>query len=131
VSAYTDAGSVINDVMHHGSVISTLCELHGLAPISRRDDGAPSLRNAITRTVPRQPALWPDVHRPFVPPNPEAGKPHPATDVDRNRPLTAPALGLIHLLLAKYEPDAPTPRNYGDAYDVLHRHGDGLFGTHD
>ena len=131
VSAYTEAGTVINDVMQHTSVISTLCQLHGLAPITRRDDGAPGLQNAVNRKVPRQPALWPAISKPYVPRNPEAGRPHPATTTDRDRPLTSPALGLISLLLAKYEPGAPEPQNYGDAYDVLHRHGDGLFGTRD
>jgi len=131
ISAYTAEGSVLHDPMHHGSVIRTLCEQHGLAPLTRRDADAPSLRSALTLDRPRQPALWPDVHRPYVPPNPESGGQAPTDDARRRRPLTPPALGLIGLLLARYEPGAPLPSTYGDAYEVLHRHGDGLFGVRD
>jgi phospholipase C len=40
-------------------------------------------------------------------------------------------MGLLSLLLAKYQPDAPVPQTYGDAYDVLRRHGTALFGDRD
>jgi hypothetical protein len=46
-------------------------------------------------------------------------------------PLTAPAIGLLGLLLAKYEPEAPIPQTFGEAYDMLTKHGDGLFGDRD
>lgn len=131
ISAHTAAGTVINDEMHHGSLVKTLCEQHGLTPLTRRDADATSLRNAVTLKTPRQPALWPDVHVPYVAKNPEAGRTKPTDAAHRDRPLTAPALGLIGLLLAKYEPKAALPRTYGDAYDVLQKHGQGLFGVRD
>ncbi|GAA1538591.1 phospholipase C [Microbacterium ginsengiterrae] len=130
ISAHTAAGSVINDEMHHGSVIKTLCEQHGLTPLTRRDADAPSLHNAVTTRTPRQPALWPDVHKPFVPKNPESGRKKP-DEKSGKRPLTAPALGLIGILLARYEPDAKMPETYADAYEVLTTHGKGLFGVRD
>jgi phospholipase C len=129
VSAYTRAGSVINDEMHHGAIIHTLSQLHGLEPLTRRDDGATGIFNAVNLTTPRQPALWPDTHAAYVPPNPEKSPlPHEA---HRDRPLTSPAEGLLGILLAKYEPSAPIPHTYADAYDALVRHGAGLFGTVD
>ncbi|WP_431030746.1 alkaline phosphatase family protein [Plantibacter sp. RU18] len=130
ISAYTKAGSVINEEMHHGSLMKTLAQLHGLDPLTERDDTATSIFNAVNLTTPRQPALWPTVTPAYVPPNPEAN-PRADTDKDRTRPLTPPALGLIGILLAKYEPDAPLPDNYADAYAALMKHGDGLFGTTD
>jgi phospholipase C len=128
VSAYSRAGTVVNDEMHHGSVINTLCRLHGLTPLSQRDEAANSLFNGITLTKGRQPALWPDVHPAFVPKHEDTRKPH---EKHKARPLTPPAKGVLGLLLAKYEPGAPIPETYGDAYDVLVKHGTGLFGVSD
>lgn len=129
VSAYTRAGTVINHEMQHGSIAATLNRLHGLSPLTQRDASANDLLTAVNLTKPRQPALWPDVHPAYVPPNPEAV---PAPQVQfKGRPLSAPAKGLLGLLLAKYQPGAKTPANYGDAYDVLIEHGQGLFGVHD
>ena len=49
----------------------------------------------------------------------------------KHRPLSTPAQGLLGLLLARYEPDATIPDTYGEAYDVLVKHGKGLFGDRD
>jgi phospholipase C len=130
VSAYTRAGSVIHDEMHHGSIIHTLCQQHGLKPITHRDDQATGIFNAINLTTPRQPALWPDVYPSYVPTNPEASAPSLAND-DLRRPLTSPGIGLLGMLLAKYEPTAPIPLDYQDAYAALQKHGVGLFGVSD
>jgi phospholipase C len=129
VSAYTKAGTVVNDEMHHGSVINTLNRIHGLKPLTLRDNSANNLFNAINLARGRQPALWPDVHPAFVPPNPEE-VPEPM-DKFRSRPLSSPAEGLLGLLLAKYAPGTPRPQNYGEAFDNLVLHGKGLFGTVD
>ncbi|WP_419818570.1 alkaline phosphatase family protein [Glaciibacter flavus] len=130
VSAYTQAGTVINETMHHGSLAKTLWEMHGLTPLTERDATATSIFNAVNLEKPRQPVLWPTVGKPYVPPNPEA-KPDSRNAQDTERPLTPPALGLIGIMLAKYEPEAPLPDNFADAYAVLKKHGDGLFGTTD
>lgn len=129
ISAYTKAGTVINDEMHHGSVINTLSRLHKLKPITLRDDTANPLFNAVNLDRGRQPALWPDVHPQFSPENPEQA-PTPIAKF-RKRPLSSPAVGLLGLLLAKYSPGTPIPANYGEAFDTLTLHGDGLFGTVD
>ena len=129
VSAYTATGTVIHDEMHHSSLAATLNRLHGLEPLSRRDATANNLFNAITLRDPRQPFEWPTTHPQYVPPNPEAV---PGPDAaHKARPLSAPAEGLLGLLLARYEPDAPVPKTFGDAYDVLVKHGRGLFGDLD
>ncbi len=130
VSAYTRAGSVINDEMHHGSIVHTICQQHNLKPLTHRDDTAKGIFNAINLTKPRQPALWPDVYPSYVPPNPEAQPPSLANK-DLRRPLTSPGIGLLGMLLAKYEPNAPVPQNYADAYAALQKHGIGLFGVSD
>jgi phospholipase C len=130
ISAYTRRGSIIHDRMDHGSVLKTLETVHGLPPLTHRDAAATSIHNAVTLTSARQPALWPDVHASYVPPNPEAerSKRHEEFPL---RPLTPPAQGLLGILLAKYEPDAPVPETYQDAYAALQKHGKGLFGVHD
>ncbi len=129
VSAYTRAGTIIHDEMHHGSVINTLARLHGLRPLSQRDETANAILNAVNLDRPRQPALWPDARPAWVPANPEAS---PPTDKASSRhPLSPPAVGLLGILLAKYAPHEPVPDNYADAYATLHRHGTGLFGVRD
>ena len=130
VSAYTDAGTVIHDEMHHGSVIATLAHQHGLAPLTARDAGATPIHNAITRTAARQPYTWPRPTALWQPPNPEAVAENTA-DAHRARPLTSPARGLLGILLAREDPGAPVPATYGEAYDALIEHGQGLFGTTD
>ncbi|AYG03755.1 alkaline phosphatase family protein [Gryllotalpicola protaetiae] len=130
VSAYTEPGTIINEPMDHASLVHTVTQQHGLAPLTHRDANARGIQNAINRTDPRQPQLWPDVPRPYVPRNPEAAK-QPPSDADRRRPLTAPGRGLLGLLLARYEPGAPVPETFGDAYDALSKHGYGLFGVRD
>ncbi len=129
VSAYTAANTVIHDEMHHGALIATLNRLHGLAPLTRRDETANNVFNSINLTEPRQPYEWPATHPAFIPSNPEAvPQPH---EEHKNRPLSAPAQGLLGLLVAKYEPDLELPDTYGEAYDVLVKHGRGLFGDRD
>jgi phospholipase C len=130
VSAYVEEGTIESEPTQHASVASTLARQHGLKPLTERDRHARPLQETIRRKAPRQPQLWPDVRAPYVPPNPEARRAEPAGR-DRERPLTAPAKGLLGLLLAKYEPGTREPETFGDAYDLLHRHGELLFGTTD
>ena len=77
--AYTP-GTIINEPMHHGSLISSLTSRFEL----KHDD---------------------------------------------DRPLSPPGVGLLALLLARYAPNDPVPRTYREAYEAIHRHGEGLFGT--
>jgi phospholipase C len=129
VSAYTAAGSIVHDEMHHGSLIATLNRLHGLAPLTRRDATANTVFNAVNLKEPRQPSQWPATHPQYIPSNPEAvPAPH---EEHKHRPLSAPAQGLLGLLLARYEPSAAVPETYGEAYDTLVKHGTGLFGVRD
>lgn len=129
ISAYTATGSIIHDEMHHGSLIATLNRLHGFSPLTRRDATANNLLNAVNLTTPRQPFEWPATHPQFIPPNPESvPAPH---EEHKHRPLSAPAKGLLGVLLARYEPNAPQPKTYGEAYDALVKHGKGLFGDRD
>lgn len=129
ISAYTAAGGVIHDPMHHGSVIATLCAAHGLDPLTDRDDGAPTITNAITLDEPRHPLTWPETTPQYLPPNPEAATPHPGSE-HRTAPLSPPARGLLGMLVAKYgDGSEPEPQTYGEAYDLLQKHGTGLFGA--
>lgn len=129
VSAYTQAGTIVHDEMHHGALVATLNRLHGLEPLSRRDATANNVFNAINLQEPRQPFTWPTTHPQFQPTNPEA-VPQPQEE-HKHRPLSTPAQGLLGLLLARYEPDTTIPDTYGEAYDVLVKHGKGLFGDRD
>ncbi|HWI32409.1 MAG TPA: alkaline phosphatase family protein [Microbacterium sp.] len=129
VSAYTRAGTIVHDEMHHGSVIATLCRQHGLRPLTRRDAGANDLSPVINLQTPRDPRLWPDVHPMYVPANPEASNaPDPSQHPHRDKPLSPPGKGLVGMLLARYgDGTEPEPETYADAYRVLQQHGLGLF----
>ena len=64
----------------------------------------------------------------WTPANPQEAPPHPG-HAHKDKPLSPPARGLLGLLLAKYgAPDAEEPATYADAYEILHRYGEGLFG---
>lgn len=131
VSAYTASGTVVHDEMHHGSVINTLCRLHGLRPLTARDESANSIVNAVNLSVPRQPYTWPRPQALYAPPNPEHGATKSGDHRHHARPLTSPARGLLGLLSSRFDPGAPVPENYGEAFDALVDKGDGLFGTFD
>jgi phospholipase C len=126
VSAYTKAGTIVHDEMHHAAVIATLSALHGLAPLTDRDRGARTLFDVTNLTSPRHPSTWPTVSPAYVP---------PLLDEDQVeelksslKPLTSPAKGLLGLLLAKYAgPGHAEPATYQDAYEILTNHGLGLF----
>ncbi|WP_350349690.1 alkaline phosphatase family protein [Agromyces sp. G08B096] len=129
VSAYTRAGTIVHDEMHHAAVISTLSRLHGLKPLTRRDAGANDLFGVVNLDRPRHPSTWPSTTPQYVPPNPEATAPHPA-HAHKDKPLSPPARGLIGLLLARFgRADEPEPETFAEAYELLHRHGEGLFGV--
>jgi phospholipase C len=127
VSAWTRAGTIIHDEMHHAAGVATLCRRHGLKPLTARDENARDLTNTFNLTEPRQPWDWPETTPQYVPPNPEARGPF--TGSTANTPLTPPALSLLGMLAAKF--GAPTdirPTTFGQAYDMLNRLGRGLFG---
>ncbi|SIN72322.1 alkaline phosphatase family protein [Agromyces cerinus] len=129
ISAYTRSGTVINDEFHHAAVIATLSKKYGLDPLTDRDERARDLADALNLAVPRHPSTWPSPTPQYVPPNDEE---HPPSDADRTstRPLSPPAQGLLGLLLAKYgEPGEKQPETYAEAYELLHKYGDGLFGA--
>lgn len=130
VSAHVERGSVFQQVMHHGSLAATLSEVHGIEPLTNRDNGAPTIVSAFNRKVPRHIADWPQTAAAYVPPNPEASA-HPAK-AHPTRPLSPPANGLIGLMLAKYgtaEEKKHPPKTFAEAYDVLVKYGKGLFGV--
>ncbi|MBK4346991.1 alkaline phosphatase family protein [Lacisediminihabitans changchengi] len=128
ISAYTAAGTVIHDEMHHGAIPSTLCSQYGLPRLTDRDKGATTLHNAATLPSARQPSSWPTTTAHYVPGNPETlGPAHGSNAV---HPLSAPAVGLLGVLLAKYgQPGDPIPKTYADASELLEKHGRELFGT--
>jgi phospholipase C len=127
ISAYTARNTIIHEEMHHGSVVATLTKKYGLGHLTRRDKNARTIDNAINLKVPRQPQDWPDTHPSYVPANPESTAPVPAGDDDR--PLSPPGAGLMAMLVARYEPGAPIPRTYREAFNLVSRHGMGLFGS--
>lgn len=128
ISAYTPAGVVLNDEMHHGAVIATLADRHGLDPLNARDAGAATLGAGISLAQPRDPATWPTTFPLYTPTNPESEDPiHPG---QHEHPLAPPGAGLMAMLIAKYgEPGEDVPRTYKQAWEAVHRHGEGLFGT--
>lgn len=128
ISAWTQAGAIIHEEMHHGAAIATLCRKHGLAPLTARDAGARDLTNAVNLAEPRQPRDWPNTTPQYVPPNPDARG--PLTPAQARTPLTPPALSLLGMLAAKRGMHTEqTPTTVGEAYELLQRAGKGLFGA--
>ena len=128
ISAYTAKGQIVNDPMHHGSVIATLTEKYALDPLTARDTGAPTLAAAVTLDRPRDPSTWPQTTPQYVPPNPEGGSHVPEGQEDR--PLSPPGVGLVGMLVAKYgQPGDTVPTTYKEAYDLLMKRGVGIFGS--
>lgn len=131
ISAYTKPGSVFNEVVHPGSMLATLSQLHGLEPLTDRDATAPTLFNVLNSAAPRPASEWPTPHPLYVPPNPEEVPPHPAMK-NEAKPLTEPAKGVIGLLYARFgteEEKRTEPQTYQDAYNALQKYGVGLFGV--
>ena len=128
ISAYTAKGQIVNEPMHHGSVIATLTGKYGLDPLTARDEGAPTLAAAVTLASPRDPSTWPQTTPQYVPPNPESGAHVPEGQEDR--PLSPPGVGLVGMLIAKYgKPGDTVPTSYKEAYDLLMKRGVGIFGS--
>ncbi|HXR44384.1 MAG TPA: alkaline phosphatase family protein, partial [Pseudolysinimonas sp.] len=108
VSAYTRKGTIIHEQMDHGSVIATLSRLHGLVPLTKRDEASNTLFNVVNLQTPRHPSTWPETTPQYNPPNPEAVPPHPVHG-NNDKPLSPPGRGLLGLLIAKYDPGAKQP----------------------
>lgn len=72
VSAYTQAGTVVNPTLRHTAVIRTMSEKWGLDPLTQRDATAPDLTPFFNLTTPRPANTWPTVHPRPVPPNSDA-----------------------------------------------------------
>lgn len=127
ISAWTKAGTIINDEMHHGAAIATLCRKYNLKTLTARDENARDLTNAVNLKEPRQLCDWPETTPQYVPPNPEAQGPF-SESVSRI-PLTPPALSLLGMLTEKFGlPTDKKPTTIGEAYEMLQRLGAGLFG---
>ncbi|MGJ0203191.1 twin-arginine translocation signal domain-containing protein [Leucobacter sp. gxy201] len=129
VSAYTARNTIVNDVMHHGSVIKTLSEQHGLKPLSRRDESANSLSLVVNLEQPRHPEDWPETSPQWLPENPQEAPPHPAHE-HKDKPLSPPGRGLVGLVQAKFGlHDVPEAETYEEAYTHLKTHGAGVMGV--
>ena len=127
ISAFTKAGTIVHDEMHHAAVIATLSEKFGLEPLTARDKDAGTLTNAINLTEGRQPWDWPETTPQYVPPNPEADGPF--SPQAGNAPLSAPGRALMGLLVEKFGlPTDEEPKTYDEAWGLLQRLGKGLFG---
>jgi phospholipase C len=131
VSAYTKRNTIVNDLMHHGSVAAALCRQHGVEPLTFRDKGAPDFVKALNLTAPRPVSDWPTTTQHYVPPNPDK-KMDPNAPAHRNKQLSSPARGLLGLLTAQYGPAGATvPDTYQEAFTALNDYGKGLFGRLD
>jgi len=68
VSAYTEANTVINRTVHHGSFAKMLCTKYDLPYLTERDHNAPDMSDALNLTTPRPASTWPvTVPRPVPP----------------------------------------------------------------
>ncbi len=128
ISAWTQAGTIIHDEMHHGSAIATLCRKHGLEALTARDVGARDLTNAVNLTEPRRPEDWPDTTPHRLPSRASARGPF--TPEEARQPLTPPALALMGMLTARLGlPAGEAPTTFGGAYELLQGRAKGMFGS--
>ncbi|NQX27473.1 hypothetical protein HQQ81_08935 [Microbacteriaceae bacterium VKM Ac-2854] len=129
VSAYTKAGTILHQEMHHGSVIKTMSRRHGLAALTKRDEVANDMFGVINLDVPRQSSDWPTTSPQYLPANAEEVPPHPA-HANKDKPLSPPATALMGLLLARYgDAEDPVPTTFEGAYNALKQHGESLFSS--
>ncbi|WKK71407.1 alkaline phosphatase family protein [Rathayibacter oskolensis] len=91
ISAYTRAGTIVHDEMHHGALVRTLSRLHGLEPLTDRDASAPDLFGIVNAPTPRQIGDWPTTVPQYLPPNPEATPPTPRTPTATSRSARRPS----------------------------------------
>jgi phospholipase C len=59
VSAYIDAGTVLNTPLEHTSILKTLSEKWDLGHLTERDKAAHDIREAFNRVMPRRQHEWP------------------------------------------------------------------------
>jgi len=59
VSAYIEAGTVLNTSLEHTSILKTLSEKWDLGHLTERDKAAHDVREAFNRVMPRQQHEWP------------------------------------------------------------------------
>jgi phospholipase C len=131
VSAFTARNTIVNETKHHASVIATLCRQYGLAPLTRRDETAPDIFDALNLTAGRPAVEWPLTSPADVPVDTD-GELGPKAEPNKAKKLSNPAKGLLGLLIARFgDPAAPVPDSYEDAFDALIELGGGLFGTLD
>ena len=113
ISAYTEAGSVINRPIHHGAVVRTLCTKYNLAPLTDRDHFAPDLSDAITLDEPRSPSTWPTPIPRIVPPPPPGLEQRPLNDLEKT---------IVGLAIARFSPQpgaTAIPATLGGAQTLL------------
>ncbi len=124
VSAYTQAGTIVHDEMHHGALVATLNRLHGLEPLSRRDATANNVvqRRSTCRSrgsrSPGRPRILSSSRRTRGGAAAAGGAQAPAALDARRRACSGccwPATSRTR----------PIPDTYGEAYDILVKHGDG------
>ena len=113
ISAYTEAGSVINRPIHHGAVVRTLCTKYNLAPLTDRDHFAPDLSDAITLDESRSPSTWPTPIPRIVPPPPPGLEQRPLNDLEKT---------IVGLAIARFSPQpgaTAIPATLGGAQTLL------------
>jgi phospholipase C len=114
VSAYTAAGTVISSPLQHTSVIRTMSEKWGLAPLTDRDRSAPDLGPLLNLDAPRPVGDWPTVTpRPFTPPASYAAQ--PLNELQRS------LIGAAEVAVNTGSGVAADARTVGDALDFLRR----------
>ena len=77
ISAWIEAGTVVNTPLQHCSIIRTICEKWGLPHLTERDLSAPHIGDIFTGSEVRNREDWPD-------PTP---RPNPSEGSNRHHPL--------------------------------------------
>jgi len=130
VSAYTEANTVINRTVHHGSFAKMLCTKYDLPYLTERDHNAPDMSDALNLTTPRPASTWPvTVPRP-VPP--ELSETNPLAAGLAPCPLNDLEQALVGLAMAYFQRTEPTadtiPKTKAEAYALLQQLAQGKFG---
>jgi len=84
ISAYVEAGTVVNAPLDHGSILRTVETRWGLAPLTARDQAAQDVGAALTRDEPRAQSEWPVITpRPLPSSGGGANAAHPLNELQQ------------------------------------------------
>ena len=120
VSAFIDAGTIINTPLHHNSLLRTLSQKWGLGHLTERDRTATDLSGIFNRSSPRPRDEWPVITPLPIPPDVEAAS-------LQDRDLNDLQRGIVGLVAAIDGDEPPAITGVNEALEYIRNRAGGLF----